>query len=295
MRLMFLFLTVLIAIPQLAWANPQCDQKYGIWATEAEGVRYVVYGSDGVAYNSNVYFEEWRQSRLAWRANAKVTCSNGAVICYALVENASGLTGDDAITDVALEEIDENADGLAEWVVFAALGQRLHNSGGAKVEWFNGFGPTDDRTTMPNTYRFLDCREPGEFALFIPAGEPGDSLVEQLLEKSKDRRVRAFIAATYKPTARMKAVLAGMNESISFEEMIRDGRISSPSDCLPEFRSLCFDTLKEPIGDTVAYEWGEWVDNTPSKELPEYVDSLMREAVKRGFNLLTDDELAAVE
>jgi hypothetical protein len=79
MHFKFLLLAVLFAVPQLALAKPQCDQKYGIWASEADGVRYVVYGSDGVAYNSDVYFEEWRQSKLAWRAKAKVTCSNGAV------------------------------------------------------------------------------------------------------------------------------------------------------------------------------------------------------------------------
>jgi hypothetical protein len=295
MHFKFLLLAVLFAVPQLALAKPQCDQKYGIWASEADGVRYVVYGSDGVAYNSDVYFEEWRQSKLAWRAKAKVTCSNGAVTCYGLVENASGLTGDEAITDVVIEEIDEEADGLPEWVVFAGLGQRLYYGGGAKVEWFNDFGPSeDDRITMPNVYRFFDCREQGELALFIPAGDSGKSLVDQLLNESNDRLVRAFISATFKPTARMKAVLAGMNDSVSFEAMIRDGRISSPSDCLPELRGLCFETLKEPTGDTVVYEWGEWVDNTPAAELPDYVGSLVREAAKLGFNLLSDEELAAV-
>ncbi len=202
--MLFLFLSFLFAMSQLTWAKPQCEQKYGIWATEADGVRHVVYGSDGVAYNSNVYFEEWRQSKLAWRASAKITCSNGAVTCYALVENASGLPGDDSTTDVVLEEIDENADGLPEWVVFAGLGQGLYYSGGAKVEWFNGFGPTEyDRITMPNIYRFLDCRERGELALFIPAGVSDASFFDQLLEKSKDRRVRAFITATQKPPDRI--------------------------------------------------------------------------------------------
>ena len=296
MRLMFLFLTALFAIPQVGWSKPQCDQKYGIWAAEADGVRYVVYGSNGVAYNSDVYFEEWRQSKLAWRAKAKVTCSSGAVTCCGLVENASGLSGDEAMTDVVLEEIDEDADGLPEWVVFAGLGQRLYYSGGAKVEWFNDFGPSEnDRITMPNVYRFFDCRKQGELALFIPAGGSGKSFVDLLLKESEDRLVRAFILATFKPTARMKAVLAGMNDSISFEEMVRDGRISSSGDCLPEHRSLCFEALKEPSGDTVVYEWGEWLDNTPAAGRPDYVSSLVKEAAKLGFNLFSDAELAAAE
>lgn len=295
MRLMFLFLTVLFVIPQLAWAKPQCDQKYGIWATEADGVRYVVYGSDGVAYSSNVYFEEWRQSRLAWRANAKVTCSNGAVICYALVENASGLTGDDATTGVALEEIDENADGLPEWVVFAALGQSLYYSGGAKVEWFNGFGPAeDDRVTMPNIYQFFDCREPGELKLYRPAGESADTFLESYLARFSDRRTKAFIKASLERTPRIKAVVDGMDE-VSFEQMVRDERISSPTDCLPEFRVLCFDVLKAPTGETVVQEWSEWVDGMSPEELVGYVNGMMQEAAERGFNLLTDAELAAID
>ncbi|MDP3526103.1 MAG: hypothetical protein Q8S27_16120 [Hoeflea sp.] len=296
MHLMFLFLAVLFWVPQWAWAKPQCEQDYAIWVSEADGVRHIVYGSEEVRYYSNVYFEEWRQSKLAWRSKGMVTCSNGAVICYANVENASDLGGDDATTSVVIEEIDENADGLPEWVVFAGLGQSIYYDGGAKVEWFNGFGlPEDDRVTMPNVYRFLSCRERRELVLSNPADDSWHTLLEELSGKSEDRRVLAFITATYKPTARMDAVLAGMGEFVSFEEMIRDGRISSPSDCLPEFRTLCFDTLQEPKGDTVIQEWGEWVDNIPSKELPEYVELLMRAAAQRGFNLLTDEELAAVE
>lgn len=68
MHLMSLFLAVSLMVPQWAWANPQCEQDYAIWVSEADGVRHIVYGSEGVRYYSNVYFEEWRQSRLAWRS-----------------------------------------------------------------------------------------------------------------------------------------------------------------------------------------------------------------------------------
>lgn len=296
MRLILHVLTVLFMVPQAAWSNPQCEQDYAIWVSETGNVRHIVYGSEGVRYYSDVYFEEWRESKLAWRARASVTCSNGAVTCYALVENASGSTGDDGITSIVIEQIDENADGLPEWVVFAALGQSLYYNGGAKVKWFNGFGQGQyDRVTMPNIYQFFDCREPGELKLYRPVGESADKFLESYLARFSDRRTKAFIKASLERTPRIKAVINGMDEYVSFEKMVRDGRISSPTDCLPEFRVLCFDVLKTPTGETVVQEWSEWVDGMSPEELVGYVNSLMMEAAERGFNLLTDAELAAVD
>lgn len=296
MRSILLSLVLLLSVPHWAFAKPKCEQDNAIWANQANGVRHIVYGTNGIRYGSEVYFEEWRQSKLAWRAKAVVTCSNGASICYAMVENASGLAGDDANTDIVVEEIDEDSDDLPEWVIFAALGQNLYYSGGAKVEWFNEFIPAeDDRVTMPNIYQFFDCREPGELKLYRPAGESADTFLERYLAKFSDRRTKAFIKASLERTPRIKAVVDGMDEYVSFEQMVRDERISSPTDCLPEFRVLCFDALKAPTGETVVQEWSEWVDGMSPEELVGYVNSLMQEAAERGFNLLTDAELAAID
>ena len=295
MRLMFLFVIVLWLVPQSTWAAPHCKQANGIWANEVGDIRHIVYGSEGLSYNSELYFEEWRHSKLAWRAKGTITCSNGASICYAMVENSSGLSGNDATTDAVVEQIDENQDGLPEWLVFAALGQNLYYSGGAKVEWFNGFGPTaNSRIMMPNIYRFFGCRTPGKLTLSAPNGETAEALLKKLLNEYKDRRVRAFIVASLKRTPRMEAVLAEMNNGLPLEKLVREGRISSPADCLPELRNMCFDVLKQPVGSTVPEEWSEWVFWPPPSELTEFVDTLTREALKRGFNLLTNEELAAV-
>ncbi|ANP86033.1 hypothetical protein BA011_10045 [Rhizobium leguminosarum] len=137
-----------------------CTNSTAIWSNEGQGVRHIVYGTDGINYGSNIYFEEWRGSQLAWRARGSVTCSNGASTCYGMVRNASGLTGDDETTDVVLETIDADSDGLADWVIFAGLGQKLYYTNGADVNWFNGFQPgNQERVLLPNIYKFLSCRK----------------------------------------------------------------------------------------------------------------------------------------
>ncbi|MEW9837991.1 hypothetical protein [Mesorhizobium marinum] len=159
MRLMTL---VLVLILHASWAQAQCKNETAIWATERDGIRHVVYGSNGVTLSSRVLFEEWRNSKLAWQVSASVTCSNGHSICRVMVPNASGLPGDAGQTVAIVEEIDQDGDGLSEWVVFAALGQMLYYAGGAKVVWYNDFKPGEfDRILIPNRYRFLACRDGG--------------------------------------------------------------------------------------------------------------------------------------
>lgn len=108
-----------------------------------------------------------------------------------------------------------------------------------------------------------------------------------------DTFVRAFIRATDNPTARVQKVLDGMSDFMPLAAMVKDGRIASPYDCLPEHRSICFDVLsgRAVEGGTIE-EWGEWRDAIPPEDLPAFVESHVTEATQRGFNLLSNDELS---
>jgi hypothetical protein len=164
-----------------ATSKPACDNAHAVWASEKDDVRQVIYGTDGLNYGSTIYLEEWRQGKLAWRANGRTTCSNGASICYAMFEDMSGKTGEDATTDVVVETIDADEDGLDDWIVLAAAGQNLYYSGGLKVTWYNGFdNVTDDRIVSRNVFRFLSCRTAKELVLFEPAKTDVDELTGAL-------------------------------------------------------------------------------------------------------------------
>lgn len=73
--------------------EPLVSVSQHIWESINDNKRHLIYGTDGLNYGSQVVIEEWRDNELAWKLDATVTCSNGAVICYLLVPNASGLSG----------------------------------------------------------------------------------------------------------------------------------------------------------------------------------------------------------
>lgn len=136
----------------------KCSDDQAIWSADNNTARDIVYGSKGFDYGSDLIFEEWRKGKLAWRGKGSVTCSNGASICYAQIENAKQLEGA-STTDVIIEEIDADRDGHADWIVLAAAKQQLSYSGGLKVQWFNGFHEEAEYGVLiPNIYRFLTCR-----------------------------------------------------------------------------------------------------------------------------------------
>lgn len=151
----------LLLAPQ-AWA--QCSDKRAVWTHDMGDTKHVVFGTDGMNYASKIYFEEWRGGKLAWRGGGEVTCSNGASTCYGLIRNH---IGEGNITDVVLEQIDENRDGVADWVIFAGLSQALWYSEGLEVEWFNGFKREDpsDRIQASNIYKLSGCRDKDEIVL----------------------------------------------------------------------------------------------------------------------------------
>jgi hypothetical protein len=66
-----------------------------------------------------------------------------------------------------IEQIDDNQDGIADWVIFAGLSQALWYSEGLEVEWFNGFKREDpsDRIQASNIYKLTGCREKDELTL----------------------------------------------------------------------------------------------------------------------------------
>ena len=136
----------------------KCKNDHAIWSADNKTGRDIVYGSKGFDYGSDLIFEEWRKGKLAWRGKGTVTCSNGASICYAQIENAKQLEGA-STTDVIVEEIDAGRDGHVEWIVLAAAAQQLSYAGGLKVQWFNGFHDEGDYGVLiPNVFRFLTCR-----------------------------------------------------------------------------------------------------------------------------------------
>lgn len=107
--------------------------------------------------------------------------------------------------------------------------------------------------------------------------------------------VDAFVTLSQKPNYDMQEFEAGLNNYKSFEQMITDGIIETPYNCLPEFRIECFkilNSLKPSKDGYIVQEWGEWQDvNRDEKSLKEFVNGQFREANKLGFNLFKSDEV----
>lgn len=107
-----------------------------------------------------------------------------------------------------------------------------------------------------------------------------------------DQFAYVYGAVTDAPNERQTAVLDGMRNYVALSAMVRDGRIRTPYDCIPEIRVQCFDTLKNPTGDEPIQEWGEWRDAFRGDELRNFVANELAEAAERGFNLFTNEEIA---
>jgi len=142
-------------------AGAACDSSNAQWVAKGDSYQIVLYGTKGLGYGSKLYLEEWRGDKLAWRARGSVACSNGASICYAMMRtDYPPSEGQLDILDLEIEEIDENDDLLAEWVVLPAFAQKLYSSHrGLKVEWFNGFklDEGDHHVLAPNIYKLDGC------------------------------------------------------------------------------------------------------------------------------------------
>ena len=112
--------------------------------TRRRGIRHTLaIKSDDQVAGSIARIEEWRGGKLAWRLQGEILCSNGDVTCQLSLPNmmdpdnpANG--EDDHAT--AVERIDDDGVRNAEWIVLANLHQKLYYSGGANVEFVNGFG-----------------------------------------------------------------------------------------------------------------------------------------------------------
>jgi hypothetical protein len=164
-----------------ATVKPACDNARAVWANEKDSVRQVIYGSDGLNYGSTIYLEEWRDGKLAWRANGRTTCSNGASICYAMFEDMSGKTGDDALTSAVIESVDADEDGVDDWIILAAAAQTFYYSAGLKVTWYNDFdNPNEERILPRNVFKLLSCRNAKEVVLFEPPKTDVDELTGAL-------------------------------------------------------------------------------------------------------------------
>jgi len=157
----------LLAIPALL-GTPQahsagCDNQTAIWATpETDGVTHLLYGTGAITMWSGIFIEEWRNGKRAWRTKAGwATCSNGQVTCSVSFEDETASDG--AIADI--EWIDDDNDGLSEFIILAGLRQQLYYGGGARVDWDEGFQPKEydgmfERAVpSSNVFKFFDCRK----------------------------------------------------------------------------------------------------------------------------------------
>lgn len=167
---------VIAASTAQSYAAPQCEDRKAIWANDGDGSRYIVYGPFGIV-NGDVFFENWRGNRLAFRVKGSVNCSNGVSLCVlSLADNSEAAAGNGEMkeTEVAVETIDDNGDGLSEYAVFASLSQTLYYAEGLKnVEWFNGFVPNlSEPVVLPNVYKFFGCRKTDEINLDAPKTSP---------------------------------------------------------------------------------------------------------------------------
>lgn len=165
MRLLALLAMMMWLLP--AGAHARCNDEHAIWEASSDGgVRHtLVIRSDDQMFGFVARIEEWRNDRLAWRVQGTILCSNGDVTCRLDIPNM--MDPDDPNKDeedyatAIVERIYEDSDDNAEWIVLAGLHQKLYYSGGANVEFVNGFSREyeDERIVAPNVYKFSGCRE----------------------------------------------------------------------------------------------------------------------------------------
>lgn len=80
-------------------------------------------------------------------------------------------------------------------------------------------------------------------------------------------------------------------------DMKAGGPIDDVYKCLPELRTFCHDVITGIEKDTTVHEWGEWRDayGNNVEALKAEAQGHVDDAADRGFNLLTNEELAAVK
>jgi hypothetical protein len=174
---------LLALLAMMMWLSPgdayaRCDNEHATWeASSDDGVRHTLaIKSDDQVAGSIARIEEWRGGKLAWRLQGEILCSNGNVTCQLSLPNMmdpdNPAKGEDDYATVVVERIDDDGDRNAEWIVLANLHQKLYYSGGANVEFVNGFGREyeDERMLAPNIYKFAGCRAASDTP---KAEEPG--------------------------------------------------------------------------------------------------------------------------
>jgi hypothetical protein len=167
-----MLMRLLALLAMIVWLTPggahaaRCDDEHATWEALSEGgIRHTLaIKPDYQVAGSIARIEEWRGGKLIWRLQGEILCSNGDVTCQLSLPNMmdpdNPAKGEDDYTTVVVEQIDDDGDRNADWIVLANLHQKLYYSGGANVEFVNGFGRTsdDERMLAPNVYKFAGCR-----------------------------------------------------------------------------------------------------------------------------------------
>jgi hypothetical protein len=172
MRRYFLAFVWICLAPQ---ASANCTDNEAEWEAEGkDGNFYQMFSTQTSAALTGFVFYEWRNNRAeqwknnphgykggmqSWELPAKFECSFEDSICKIFVPvNKAGGSGKSSVISAIVDMIDEDKNGLSEIVVFGGLEQLLSESGGASVEWKNGFSPNKSETvTLPNVFRFQIC------------------------------------------------------------------------------------------------------------------------------------------
>ncbi|MCV0351842.1 MAG: hypothetical protein K5863_17325 [Nitratireductor sp.] len=160
-------LALIFLVSHVALSYAQCENKNTSWIAERDGTRYQISGSHGLSYGSAVAIEGFQDTRRLWVAKGTITCSNGASICYLLVDRGTDAP-DTGPIGVVLETIDENEDDMPEWAILASFGQTMWPYG-LRAEWAEA-APVENRSPIfpPNIYRLKHCRVDNSIA--VPDG-----------------------------------------------------------------------------------------------------------------------------
>ena len=149
----------------------KCNDDRAVWSSESDGYTIQLMLSRSLHSDplvSGVFvFSAIKDGSVHWTTEGAVRCSQGMPICSIDVPSTNG-TFDGAI----VENIDENADGLSEWIIFAGLEQQLYYAGGLAGEFPDSAASVTTKPLLPNQFKLVSCRPENEVLIPMPPQKP---------------------------------------------------------------------------------------------------------------------------